>query len=183
MAKYYTINKITKKLCGVLSFGSNNSTQPKHDEDTILIPFDEKILGKLSFSEFHKSKVAVIVDDVIIGWQNDTEYDKDSETKVKLLKEYTSDMVNSVVIGSLESALDLVVQMLDKWVNDQTASEFEIAQWNAFVGANEGFFKTTIDKLTPKDIVTMATLKGLARKTQKDMIEDKRWPKEISIEP
>jgi len=177
MAKYYTINKTTKKLCGILGFGSNSNRPPKHDENTILIAYNEELLDGLTFDEFHKSKKAVIIDNEVLGWQDDPTYDKDSETKEKLVKEYTSGMVNSIVIGSLESALDLVVQMLDKWINDKVPTKSEISKWNSFFSANKTNFKSTLAKLTQKEIENMALLKFAARKTQKSMMEDERWPK------
>ena len=177
MAKYYTINKITKKLSGILGFGSNNSTEPKHDENIILIPYDESILEGLGFNAFSKSKVAIIVNEKIVSWEDDSNYDESAEMKEKLLREYTANMVNSRVVGSIESALDLVVQILNKYVNNEEVTHEERSKWNSFVEANMEHFKSTLANLTQDDIEKIASLKASARKIQKDMVEDERWPK------
>jgi hypothetical protein len=100
----------------------------------------------------------------------------DNATKEALITKYCSKFVNPVVQGSMETAADFLVQMMDHFMKGTIPSAEQLTQWNLFVSTCSGNFKLLMENAVQADFDGMNTLKGQARQAEQDMYDDPDWP-------
>lgn len=93
----------------------------------------------------------------------------------ELIREYAGYTLNPVTLGQIEGACDIVVQFLNMWINDTTATQEQIDAWNSFYAKCSPYFKVTIDTVAGEED-DMAIAKAAARQAEIDMKDDPDWP-------
>lgn len=96
----------------------------------------------------------------------------------RLIAKYAGSTVSPQTIGLLEGACDLVVQVLNSWVNDIPLTAEETERWNEFYAQCAPFFVNELQGLSDDDIRDMSVAKSIARQIKVDMKADPEWPKE-----
>lgn len=93
----------------------------------------------------------------------------------RLMQEHAGALVHPRVIGQLEGAADVVVQMVHHWVNDTAPTQDEKDAWNSWHGKCASSFKVTLATLATEED-GMAADKATARQAEVDMKADPDWP-------
>lgn len=96
----------------------------------------------------------------------------------RLIAKYAGSTVSPQTIVLLEGACDLVVQVLNSWVNDIPLTAEETERWNEFYAQCAPFFVNELQGLSDDDIRDMSVAKSIARQIKVDMKADPEWPKE-----
>lgn len=128
---------------------------------------DEKILWKYSDGQI-AMKTGIELD-IAMATLNESK-------AMELINRYAGFTNSPITLGQIEGALDLVVQILNKFVNDEELTQEEKDKWNAFVSTNEQFFKISLFGVSQEDFDDMADAKAAARQAEVDMKNDPEWP-------
>lgn len=99
-----------------------------------------------------------------------------ARTRSSLVKKHVGKLIDPAIQGGMEAAMDLVVQMVHRWVNGEVPTQAEKDTWNAFITTCSLHYKITLGDATQKDFDDMAVKKQTVRQAEADMYNDPDWP-------
>ena len=94
----------------------------------------------------------------------------------KVVNVHAGRLLNPRVIGHLEAAIDIVVQVLDYYVRGEKLPDQLADRWRHWFSNCAPYWKQPIDDLDAMAVAKMAAAKAEARRVKEEIEKDPEWP-------